>query len=282
MKFAVTVVSPPGYLHSAAFAEVAQAIHYGLLALGHDSVLTTEGRLPERRHIVLGSNLLPYFPLPLADDAILYNLEQIEPGSNWLQPELLALFRRHMVWDYNRKNASALTEFGITVAHILPIGYVPALTRIARTRIPDMDVLFCGSVNLRRQDAIFKMRASGLRVVSAFGVYGAQRDEMISRARIILNMHQHKAQVLEMVRISYLLANHCTVLSEYSANRDEDAALAEGVAFAEYDNLTQRACQLLANPDECTRLAQCGFRIMTARAMGPYLHEALLSCGVLL
>ena len=82
MKFAVTVVSPPGYVHCAAFNEIAETIHHGLRSLGHDSVLTTEGALADRRHIVLGSNLLLHYPLPLARDAILYNLEQVQMGSS--------------------------------------------------------------------------------------------------------------------------------------------------------------------------------------------------------
>src|SRR3989344_4886862 len=101
MKFAVTVVSPPGYIHSAAFNEAAETIHYGLRSLGHDSVLTTEGMLPGRRHIVLGSNLLPRYQLPFAHDAILYNLEQVEVGSPWFRHELIDIFRRHVLWDYS-------------------------------------------------------------------------------------------------------------------------------------------------------------------------------------
>jgi hypothetical protein len=109
MKYVVTIVSPPGYVHSAVFQEVAETIHYGLLSLGHDSILTNEGLLPGRRHIVLGSNLLPTYRLPINPDSILYNLEQIDPGSPWLNTELLELFKRYTVWNYSKINEAALT-----------------------------------------------------------------------------------------------------------------------------------------------------------------------------
>src|SRR5262245_25096019 len=99
MKYAVTIVSPPGYVFTTAFREVAETIHYGLLSLGHDSILTSEGMLPGRRHIVLGSNLLPRYPLPIGPDSILYNLEQISPQSPWLGRKLLEIFQHHTVWD---------------------------------------------------------------------------------------------------------------------------------------------------------------------------------------
>ncbi|MEI8196513.1 MAG: hypothetical protein WCI73_11440, partial [Phycisphaerae bacterium] len=108
MQFAVTIVSPPGYLHAAAFTEVAESLHYALRSLGHDSVITTAGQLAGRRQIVLGSNLLPDYPLALAPDAILYNLEQISVGSPWFRRAMLTLFRRHVLWDYSPQNAALL------------------------------------------------------------------------------------------------------------------------------------------------------------------------------
>ena len=268
-------MTPPGYAHSAAFAEVAESIHYGLQSLGHDSVLTTEGALPGRRHIVLGSNLLVNYDMPLASDAILYNLEQVYVGSPWLVPELVALFRRYTLWDYSPRNVGVLDSLGIPVAHVVPIGYAPELTRIERAPEGDIDVLFFGSINPRRKAVLDQMREAGLKVRSVFGVYGQERDALIGRAKLLLNVHYYDAKVLEMVRISYLLANRCAVLSEHSSDRSEDAAIAEGVAFAAYDNLVQRARELVKAPAERRRLAQRGFELIRARPIVEYLRAAL-------
>lgn len=275
MKFAVTVVRPPGYIHAAAFDEVAETIHHGLRSLGHDSVLTSEGLLAGRRHIVLGSNLLPHYPLPLAPDAILYNLEQVEPGAAWFGPDLIGLFRRHAVWDYNERNAEKLEALGVPVAHVVPIGYADALARIERAPQPDIDVLFFGSINPRRAAVLEQMRAAGLRVEAVFGVYGRERDALIGRARLLLNVHYYDAKVLEMVRISYLLANRCAVLSERSADPKEDDALAGGVAFADYAGLARRAHELIDAPIERERLAGRGYEIMSARPIEECLRPAL-------
>jgi hypothetical protein len=279
MKLAVTVVSPPGYIHSAAFNEVAETIHYGLRSLGHDSVLTTEGALPGRLHIVLGSNLLPQYPLPLARDAILYNLEQVEVGSNWFRAELIDTLRRHVLWDYSKANAAALDALGVQVSHVVPIGYVKELTRIQFAPERDIDVLFFGSMNPRRKEIIDRMSAAGLRVGAAFGVYGKERDALIGRAKLLLNVHFYDAKVLEMVRISYLLANRCAVLSERSSDPAEDETLAEGMAFADYEHLVQRARELIDAPDERERLARRGFEIMSARPVVEYLRAALAQDG---
>ncbi|SAK51309.1 glycosyltransferase family protein [Caballeronia ptereochthonis] len=276
MKFAVTVVSPPGYAHSAAFHEVAETLHYALLSLGHDSVMTREGRLDGRRHIVLGSNLLPHYGLMLAPDAILYNLEQVHAGSSsWITPELLALLRSHIVWDYSVANARAFAALGVRVERVVPIGYVPELTRIRFAEPRDIDVLFIGSLCPRRAHVIDRMRAAGIDVIAAFGLYGRPRDRLIARARLVLNVHSRADGVLEIVRLSYLLANGCAVLSERCADAHDEAPLAHAIAFADYDSLPERAAQLISSPTELERLARDGYAEMRSRRAADYLRAAL-------
>jgi len=278
-RYAVTVVSPPGYIHSAAFSEVAETIHFALQALGHDSVITTDGDLAGRQHIVLGSNFLPAFPLPLAKNAIVYNLEQVDVASSWLRPELITIFRRHELWDYSQRNVLAFQALGVHVNRVLPIGYAAQLTRLQPAAERDIDVLFVGSMNARRKAIIDGMRAAGLQTEAVFGVYGTQRDAMISRAKLLLNIHFYEAKVLEIVRLSYWLANRCAVLSERGADPQEDEQFAGGVAFAPYDDLVSRARALIAAPDERDRLARRGFEIMSARPAADYLRGALAPAG---
>ncbi len=279
MKYAVTVVSPPGYIFSLSFQDVAETIHYGLLALGHDSLLTTEGMIAGRRHIVLGSNLLPGHPIPLAPDAILYNLEQIRDNHVWLNPDFVNILRRHAVWDYSADNARALADLGVRVERLLPIGYTDQLTRIPRAREQDIDVLFIGSANDRRNAAMDSMRRAGLNAVQVFGLFGAERDALIARAKILLNTHFFDAKVLEVVRISYYLANRCVVLSERGANAADDAAFEAGVAFADYGDLTRRAIELCGDAPERERLAEAGLELMRGRRIEPLLAAALGEAG---
>jgi|SoiMethySBSTD1v2_1073268.scaffolds.fasta_scaffold117574_4 hypothetical protein len=275
MKFAVTVLSPAGYPHSAAVAEIAETLHHALRRLGHDSVLGTDPGLAGRRHIVLGSNLLPHYPQPLPSDAILYNLEQVSPGSQWFQFGLIEIFRRHTLWDYSERNAAALAALGVKVARVVPIGYVPELTRIAPAPYQDIDVFFAGSLNTRRRQLLDRIAGLGLKIGGGFGLYGAQRDALVARAKLVLNAHYFEAKVLEMVRISYMLANRLAVLSERGADPAEDAALAEGVAFADYDDLPRRARELVDAPSERFRLAQRGFELIRERPAVEYLRAAL-------
>ncbi len=274
-RFAVTVVTPPGYAHSAAFREVAESLHHGLLALGHDSVLTDDPAPRGRRPIVLGSNLLPAVKRRPAADAILYNLEQVDPGSPWLTPELLELFRRHTVWDYSARNAARYPGLGLAVPRVVPIGWVPALTRIAPAPVEDVDVLFYGSQNPRRRRVLDALRAHGLRVEAPYGVYGAERDRLIARAKVVLNVHFYEAKVFEVVRVSYLLANRRCVVSERGAELEEERQFEPGVAFAPYGQLVEACARLVADPAARAALAAAGQDLMQRRDQAAYLRDAL-------
>jgi hypothetical protein len=276
MKYAITVVTPEGYVHSLAFHEMAETLHYALLALGHDSMITAEGDLPGRQHIVLGANLLTEHPMALARDAILYNLEQAEAGP-WFDADLITTFRACRVWDYSDGNTEVLEALGVMVEQVLPIGYMPELTRLEHAGQPDIDVLFVGSMNARRRKVLDGLRAAGLRTVALFGVYGAKRDSFIERAKVVLNVHFYDAKVLEMVRLSYLLSNRCVVLSERSTHAAEDQELAGGVEFADYQDLVARAGELVADAPRRSGVAARGFEIMRARSEVEFLRVALES-----
>jgi SAM-dependent methyltransferase len=270
-RYAVTIVQPPGYPHAAAFQEVGESLLHGLRALGHDAVLGPDAP-PGRQAIVLGSNLLPRSGQQVPDDAILYNLEQIEPGSPWLTPGLIELFRRHPVWDYSERNAARYAELGLPRPQVVPIGWVPELTRIAPAPREDLDVLFYGSLNPRRIAVLEALRAAGLLVEVAYQVFGEARDALIARSKVVLNLHYYEAKVFEVVRVSYLLANRRCVVSERGADQAEERAFEAAVAFAPYDGLVEACRRLVGDPAERARRAAAGLELMTRRDAAAILH----------
>jgi 2-polyprenyl-3-methyl-5-hydroxy-6-metoxy-1,4-benzoquinol methylase len=277
VKLAICTVTPPGYIHSAAFGEVAETLRAAAVALGHDAVLTSDSNLPGFRTIVLGTNLLLEHPQPLAQNAILYNLEQVQPGP-WFNERVLTLFRQYELWDYSASNAVEFVRLGLPRPLVVPIGWETSLRRIER-RAEDIDVLFYGCINERRQRVLDSLTKRGINVKTLFGVYGRARDEVIARAKIVLNVHFYEAKVFEIVRTSYLLGNGRLVLSERGANREEEAPFDAGIAFADYDQLVPRCLELLANPDERERIASTGQKLMESRKETVYLEEALAQLG---
>jgi hypothetical protein len=276
MLFAVAVVSPPGDpTVSGGFREIAEAVHHGLLALGHDSVLTNRLDLHNRRTIVLGANHVIHYGLEVPKNPIFYNLEQLGHDLPWMaMPAFIDLFRRYPNWDYSPANIEYLAALGLPRPTYVPIGYVPELTRIAPAR-EDIDVLFYGMPSERRYAVLRDLHDRGLRVKWLLGALGASRDAWIARSKIVLNVHYWEAKIFEIARVSYLLANRRAVVSESGGDPTLERGLESGVAFADYNELVDRCVELLGDERARRDLAERGYQAFSARSQADILHHAL-------
>jgi hypothetical protein len=269
--FAVVIASRPNYIHGEAFREFAETIFHALKAGGHDVTWSDTPFTPERIPIVFGANIVEH-AADIPANAIIFNLEQVDSSSSWFREPYVTILRTHSVWDYSTQNIEALRDQGVTNIQYVPVGYTPELERIVDTP-KDIDVLFYGSLNERRLQIIEQLRALGVGVTSVFGVYGAERDTLIARARIVLNVHFYESKIFEVVRVSYLLANGVCVLSEDGTDRLEDD-FHGAVVFAPYSELVQRCLELLADDAGRERYGRRGRELMRERPQTAYLQAA--------
>jgi hypothetical protein len=272
MKYTIWIVSPYNYEHSHAFDEVAQSLNESLISLSHESQIITyappigiEGKV-----IILGGNLLANWPTHIERSWIVYNLEQITPGSPWLTYQYIDLLKTNPVWDYSLENIAELSKLGIQ-AKYLAIGYSPCLTRIVSST-QDIDVLHYGSMTERRLNIINELAAKGLNVHAAFGVYGAKRDALIANAKVILNVHFYESKVFEIVRCSYLMANTKCVVSEPGSGGESYDG---GICFAPYESLVQHCLDLCGDGKERERIAWKGYEIFSSKSQAEYLKAVL-------
>jgi len=272
VRFAVATPDPAAWMHLRAFDEVAEAVHQGILELGHPCERIVGALAPDRVNILFGAHHLPA-AAALPESTVLFNLEQIVTGSLWLTPAYLALLRRHRVWDYSARNITALRDLGVTrVAHV-PLGHAKSLERIER-REEDVDVIFYGRLIPRRIELLKRLEARGVRVVAINDAYGRQRDERIARARIVLNVHVADEARLETARCFYALINGRFVLSEDSVDAAE-SGLAAGMAFAAYADIEARCAWYLERTGERAAIAEAGRRLMLARPQAELLRPAI-------
>jgi glycosyltransferase involved in cell wall biosynthesis len=272
----ITVVNirPPDDAHSGAYQDLADTVRCGLQHAGHEVRLADSLDCIAGPAIVLGAHLAARYEIePLPAGVIIYNTEHTT--SNFMTEAYLELLRRQPVWDYSQDNTSALgARLGKTVLHV-PTGYVAELARVPRLAEEDFDVLFYGSMNARRQLVLDQLSAADVRVETGFGVYGAARDALIARAKIVLNIHFYEPGHFEAVRVSYLLANAKAVVTELNPGEAIDADLAAGVAVAPYGSLADVALSLIADEPRRRALAVAGHKAFVARDETAILLTAL-------
>jgi hypothetical protein len=200
----------------------------------------------------------------------------VDLQHGWFNEHYLSLLSRYPVLDYSARNRDALEQIGIHHARLLEIGYSAKLSRIPTDREKDIDVLFYGAVSKRRALILEEAKRRGLRLVTLFGVYGEERDAAIARAKVVLNMRQHRTNIFETVRISYLLANQACVVSEGDEEDPDVQPFLGGLEVVPYDLLVDRCLELVGDDERRAELARVGFDRIRARPQSHLLAQCML------
>ena len=280
MRFHIVLIRPLGHRHAEAFREMIELVRDGLAALGY-RVTTAENRWDANAvNIFFGAHHLANARFPedrLPPRGIIYNLEPLRSGTFWDRPNVVSWFAHYPVWDYSHANATYRTRHQWPGHwYTLPVGYMPSWTRIRRSDPPDRDALFYGSLSLRRRGVLEAVQHQGMLVQTLFGVYGAERDAWIARSRLVLNLHQTEAAPFEVVRVAYLLANHCAVVAEGDPHKEVDAMpWAQGIAWTTYSDFASTCQQWLMDAPARERLADQGFNLIAQRSEAQYLQQVL-------
>jgi hypothetical protein len=274
----ITVVSLrlPNFVHSGAYDDLADSVRFALQRQGNEVRLAFGVAGIGPRTLLFGAHLLRHVPNgaeAIQSDTIIVNTEHT--SSHSFNELYLSLLSGHEVWDYSADNAAALTaKIGRFVRHV-PFGYVPELSRIIPAADEDIDVLFYGSINVRRQTTLDRLAGAGLNVKAAFGVYGAERDALIARSKLVLNVHFYEPGHFEIVRVGYLLANRKAVITEANPGEVVDTDLVPGLAAVSYNALPQTVLDLLSDVPRRRALGEAGFTAFAARDAGAIVGAAL-------
>ncbi|MFM2344546.1 MAG: hypothetical protein RLZZ210_1157 [Pseudomonadota bacterium] len=199
-------------------------------------------------------------------DVIIYNLEQVKPSTPWINQTYIELMRNCKVWDYSLDNINQLKNAGVVDIDYMPIGYTPNLEVIHSKpeHEKDIDVLFYGLMNERRQNIVNAVASAGLRVfVNKPGEFldDEIRNDLISRAKVVLNLSYYDDSVLfEMARVSFLMANQAFVLSEERDNLIIDDEIRSSLAFSRVENIAQTCLYYVHNPVERNKFVDKSYK----------------------
>jgi SAM-dependent methyltransferase len=272
--YSVVQIRPPGYVHADAVTELAQTTYHGLRRLGMQVHLDAAPG-ESGRQIIFGAHLLNApAAAALAPEAIIYNTEQMTSESPWLGSTYLDLLRNHRVWDYSQQNVSRLRALGVADALHVPVAFVPELVRVAPAA-EDIDVLFYGSLNPRRQYVLDELARRGLKVVHLFGKYGMERDQAIARAKVVLSIHFYQSKIFEIVRASYLLSNFKAVVAECGPDTEVEQDVRDAVRGVPYAELVDACVALVRDTAGRRGLGERGFQLFAARRAENILAVAL-------
>jgi hypothetical protein len=227
MKLNVTLIDPPGARYSHFLFDLARMIAYGAEALGHDCTLRRNATEAGRLNVLMGvHNVTTAETVDALLDAkhpyVVYQTEIVRNGTvndtelnGGFESLFLPLLRgARAVWDTADESLSSLKALGID-ARKLNFGYVERLEEVRHRTEKDLDFFFYGSMTPHRREVLNRLRALGYRLAVIFDDAALFRNDLLSRAEVVLTLRQSEAMAhLPQARLLYLVNNRCLVAGE--------------------------------------------------------------------
>lgn len=252
MRIALVLLAPENI--TPIFTEIMELYAAHLQDLGHEILMVANTLKKDRLNILFAYQYLPTesFPVITAQYRyIIFQLEQLSTEGGWYAQngrsfeQMRPLFEKALqIWDFAPENIDYLNQRGL-VSRLIPPGYHASLERCLPNLKQDIDVLFYGSPGARRFELLEKLDKV-CTVMKCYMVYGSERDQLISRSKIVLNIHF--SPVLphtEQVRLSYLFNNQAFVISEHCIWQP----YGNGLLSYAYDEIISAVLKWLKKPD---------------------------------
>ena len=200
-----------------------------------------------------------------------------QPETHWFESNLRWAVHARSVADINPLGVLAYRNRGLR-CHLLHLGYHPILAHPENSlhRERNIDITFLGSLTPRRDHFFaenadfFSQHRCHLRLVplgfaktkltkSYLSI--ERRNELLSRSKILLNVHYSEQKYFEWHRMLVGLANGCCIITETCKGY---GALEPGKHFimVEPEYLIPCCEYYLAHPDECEKIARQGLEFV--------------------
>lgn len=244
-----------------AFDDLVVPLYHSLCRLGYVCRIVRNGFWQKATNIVINLSDFPDLDVAqLPEDCIIYNMEQLVAGSKGVTPGYLAACARLPVWDYSQANVDRFAQrYGITGVRYVPLGYCPEMTRLDPDYPKDIDVLLYGSLNARRLAVVNALRTAGVNAMALYNVFGLERDILIARSRLVLNLHYYVPGIQEIIRLGYLWANSKCVVCERNADTSVPAGYDNCCVYAPYAQIADSVRQLLQRPQAMQAMGRAAF-----------------------
>lgn len=190
---------------------------------------------------------------------IIFQLEQTnvihkKKKDIWFTEKYINLLKdASYILDYSRDNIKYLNNY-YNIPNILyfPLNYSKYLDNVKKINEnkKDIDILFLGTINDRRKYILEKLKKKYIVVIGSNNLWKEERDSIISRSKIIINIQYYENGLLEMVRLSYLLSVGAFIISEKGRELNLADEMKHFLILDNYNNLEKQVDKYIYNEND--------------------------------
>ena len=284
MEINICKIIPNNYFgeHSQVFDEMEVATTSAFKNLGYTVINSINEFRPNMKNLVFNMHQIPVDVARhlVPKGTIVYNFEQIGLDSNRVElNRWVKKYRGLEIWDYSKKNIEAYKRLGIPGLEntkYVPVGSSSEYVKFDRNAVKDIDILFFGQPGGRRERILKELESNkNINFVMLHKVYGKERNDMIGRAKLVINTHSQDTEILEMVRLSNLFMNKIPVLSERNPGTEVPDFMDDVILTATHDNFVKTALELIQKPHYLDQCAEVTYQRFAENPIDKFIAEAL-------
>ena len=155
------------------------------------------------------------------------------------------------IWDYSKSNIEYLNQnFNISKNKLIyvPLRYSTILDQFPKKK-KDIDILFLGSNNKRRDDLLDILKDKYNLHIANNNLWDQERDILVSRSKIIVNIQFYDNGLLELPRLSYLLSGDSFIVSEWGREISLRKEMSNYIILCPYNKIIDNIDKFLNNEE---------------------------------
>ncbi len=246
----VCIIRPYGYIHSEAFRDAAERVEAEAQRMGCRCQIRDNKIEIGKKNIIFGAHLnTEVIKSCKTEDILLVNLERLDEVEKQYGEGYLKLLDHFEYVDFCSGNNDSADRVGIRKPiYLYRPWHEKCWERVIQPWEKTWDVGFIGSITPRRKRLLEKLSEQGLKVKSVFGAYSAERDSIIGRCKVMLNIHAYDNQEdIEIWRLNYYSTNGLRIISEDSLFEVGEDEISNSIEQYKYADLQEAIISTVAD-----------------------------------
>ena len=248
-KVNICITKLPGYPHTEAFRELSERIEAECMREKIPCSISNNWYTEAEINLILGAHLEPvkYSNLD-TDRTIIINLERLTSlKKNETTNKYIELLQQYRYIDFSSENSEYCSQSDLRQPiYLYRPWHEEAWVRTQNEIDKEWDACLIGSITPRREKLAEELNKAGIKTICAFNCYSSERDEILSKSKIALNVHAYEdSSTAEILRLAYYISNKLNVVSEQSNFEDGEEEISQNLEQYTYAGLIDGVKQKL-------------------------------------
>ena len=247
-KVNICITKLPGYPHTEAFRELSERIEAECMREKIPCSISNNWQTEADINLILGAHLEPvkYSNLD-TNRTILINLERLASlKKNEITNKYIELLQQYRYIDFSSENSEYCSQSDLRQPiYLYRPWHEEAWVRTQNEIDKEWDACLIGSITPRREKLAEELNKAGVKTICVFNCYSSERDEILSKSKIALNVHAYEdSSTAEILRLAYYISNKLNVVSEQSNFEDGEEGISQHLEQYTYEALMTELSKL--------------------------------------